>query len=124
LLSEESVLEDSLLSGDLDDPPPRGLCKGTDQNDLHVAVTVDGTRVSRSRFGDPATAFGDRITAGDRDRSATRPPSGCLPIRLYGFPRGTEPDVCCPDSAMAWDTGAGQEAIERASNSVMAGGGW
>jgi hypothetical protein len=51
LPSGESVLEDSLLGGDLDDPPPRSLCEGTDQDDLHVAVTAARTRVSRSRFG-------------------------------------------------------------------------
>jgi hypothetical protein len=48
----EPVLEDSLLGGDLDDPPPRSLCEGTDQDDLHLAATVDGAGVSRSRFGD------------------------------------------------------------------------
>jgi hypothetical protein len=55
IAERKTVLQDSLLGGGLDDPPPRSLCEGTDQDDLHVAVTMDGTRVSHSRFGDIAT---------------------------------------------------------------------
>ena len=59
-----------------------------------------------------ATALGDRITARDRDRSATRTPSGRHLIRLYGFP---DPDVPIVVSKSARSRPVADGAVRRPS---------